>query len=872
VTSAPEAFAEHTPMMRQYLGLKAQHPDTLLFYRMGDFYELFYEDAEKAARLLDITMTTRGQSAGRPIPMAGVPHHAVEQYLARLIRLGESVVICEQTGDPGNGKGPVERAVSRIVTPGTATDAALLDDKHDCYLAALCPGKGRIGLAWLSLVTGEIRLAELAGDRLPAWFERVRPAELLIPEGLGADAPFASAVEARQVARRSLPEFHFGNDRGARRLREHFGLATLTGTGMDRAGAAIGAAGALLDYAGATQAGALAHLRLPTVEGDDAYVALDAATRRNLEITETLRGEPQPTLFSLLDVCLTSMGSRRLRHALHHPPRQRSEAAARLDAIAALIEARAFARLRERLSGLCDVERISGRIALRSVRPRELAGLRDALRRLPSLREALAGVDSALLAEIAARLAELPPALPLLERALLPEPAAMIRDGGVINSGFDAELDELRSIDGNCGAFLVELEARERERTGIANLRVEYNRVHGFYIEVTNANAARVPDDYRRRQTLKNAERYITPELKSFEDRALSAKERALAREKWLYEQLLDQLAGETTALQHLATAVATLDVVAALAAVADERGWCRPELVDEDCIDIVDGRHPVVERELALAGQRFVANDTCLSPTQRLLLVTGPNMGGKSTYMRQTAHIALLACMGSFVPAIRARIGPLDAIFTRIGAADDLASGRSTFMVEMTESAAILNQATAASLVLMDEVGRGTSTFDGMALAFAICRHLLEKNRSLTLFATHYFELTQLAAEYPALRNVHLDAVEHGERIVFLHAVEDGPANQSYGIQVAALAGVPRSVIRDARRTLQALEQRAVSDFRQPDLFTAADGAQPPAAEPQADPLREALGAVDPDRLTPRAALDLIYSLKTLATPRTGD
>ena len=860
----------HTPMMQQYLALKSQHPGTLLFYRMGDFYELFFEDAEKAARLLDITLTTRGQSAGLPIKMAGVPYHAVEQYLAKLVKLGESVVICEQVGDPATSKGPVERAVARIVTPGTLTDAALLDDKRDTLLMALTGGRGVWGLAWLNLASGEFKVSEVASEKLAATLERIRPAEVLLPDSLVPEIQISAATTRR-------PDWHFDLDAAKRLLLEHFKVQSLTAFAAEDLRPALGAAGALLQYAQATQAQALPHVQGLAVERESAYLGLDAATRRNLELTETLRGEPSPTLFSLLDGCVTAMGARCLRHALHHPLRDRRLPAARIDAVGALLEDNlALARyVRAGLKGFADVERIAGRIALRNARPRDLSSLRESLARLEELRAPLAGHASPLLAEIHGELEAPGAAIDLLTRAIALEPAALIRDGGVMAPGFDAELDELRGLNDNCGAYLVDLEARERERSGIASLKVEYNRVHGFYIEVTHANADKVPDDYRRRQTLKNAERYITPELKAFEDKALSAQERALAREKWLYEQVLSDLLPAVPALQQVARGVALLDMLAAFADTAVNRNWCRPEFVEETGLWLTGARHPVVENELHLLGESFIPNDLALgegntaegaqSAERRLLLITGPNMGGKSTYMRQTALIALLAHVGSYVPAASARLGPMDQIFTRIGASDDLASGRSTFMVEMTESAAILHNATEHSLVLMDEVGRGTSTFDGMALAMAILRHLLEKNRSLSLFATHYFELTRLSHEYPELVNVHLDAVEHGDRIVFLHAVEEGPANQSYGIQVAALAGIPNAVVRAAKKELRQLEARAAVDPLQPDLF-AVGAAAAEAPEPPPHPALERLGDIDPDSLSPREALDLLYELKTLA------
>ncbi|GHU28171.1 DNA mismatch repair protein MutS [Betaproteobacteria bacterium] len=856
-------FSNHTPVMQQYLRLKAQHPGLLLFYRMGDFYELFFDDAEKAARLLDITLTTRGQSAGTPIKMAGVPWHAIEPYLARLVKLGESAVICEQVGDPATSKGPVERVVSRIVTPGTLTDAALLDDKRDSLLLALFFSRQNVGLAWLNLASGEFRICEIAPEKLAATLERIRPAEIIVPDSLESSFPFEAALTR-------APDWHFDSEAAMRELCAHFRTASLSGFGADGLRSAIAAAGALLRYAQATQTRALPHVQALIVERDSAYLGLDTATRRNLELTETLRGQVAPTLYSLLDACITSMGSRALRHALHHPLRDPALPSARHAAIEALLDegGRILREARQALRGINDIERIAGRIALFSARPRDLSSLRDSLGRLGQLRAPLTEAPAPLLQELLASLDTPVVAFDLLSRAILPEPAALLRDGGVIAASYDAELDELRGINDNCGAFLVELEARERQRTGIANLKVEYNRVHGFYIEITHANAAKVPDDYRRRQTLKNAERYITPELKAFEDKALSAQDRALAREKLLYEGVLTDLQADLPQLQAVARAVAHVDLLAALADVALLHNYCRPTFSAEPGLLIEGGRHPVVENELA-GGESFIANDVKLGDyvgNRRLLLITGPNMGGKSTYMRQTALIALMAHVGSFVPAARAVLGPLDQIFTRIGASDDLASGRSTFMVEMTESAAILHHATANSLVLMDEVGRGTSTFDGMALAFAICRHLVEKNRALTLFATHYFELTQLANEYPELANVHLDAIEHSEKIVFLHAVEEGPANQSYGIQVAALAGIPASVVKAAKRQLREFEQRASINPLQPDLFAAIPDRPEPAA-PENHPALERLAALDPNELTPKQALDALFELKSLAS-----
>ncbi|WP_235930008.1 DNA mismatch repair protein MutS [Craterilacuibacter sinensis] len=841
--------AAHTPMMQQYLSLKRDHPDKLVFYRMGDFYELFYEDAEKAARLLDITLTTRGASAGTPIKMAGVPYHAAEGYLARLVKLGESVAIVEQIGDPATSKGPVERKVMRIVTPGTLTDAALLDDKRDNLVLALNSIKGVLGMAWLSLSSGEFRIMQVPVDEVMSELERLRPSELLLP-----DDNAIALLDTLAIPRKKLPSWQFDSESGQLTLTRHFGTRDLAGFGAENSPVAVGAAGALLEYAKQTQGAHLAHIASLSVEDTRELVRMDAATRRNLELTETLRGEASPTLASLLDHCSTSMGSRLLRHWLHHPLRNHARLRERLDAVAALSSQ--HQTLRDTLSGVADIERITARIALRSARPRDLSSLRDSLARLKDARHQAASLNSALLNTLASHLPENAPAEALLRAAILPEPSTLLRDGGVINHGYSADLDELRDIQTNCGEFLLQLEARERERTGISTLKVEFNRVHGFYIEVSRAQSDKVPDDYRRRQTLKNAERYITPELKEFEDKALSAQDKSLALEKQLYEALLDALIPHVGALQQAAQAVATLDVLANFAERSETCNYVAPEFVSSNRLEISEGRHPVVEAGV----ERFIANDIYLSDARKLLLITGPNMGGKSTYMRQTALLTLMAHIGCCVPAQSAIIGPIDRIFTRIGASDDLAGGRSTFMVEMTESANILNNATAHSLVLMDEVGRGTSTFDGLALAWAIARALIEKNRSYTLFATHYFELTRLAHDYAGVANVHLSAVEHKESIVFLHHVEEGPASQSYGLAVAQLAGVPPKVIREARRHLLELENQSVAR-QQPDLFTQAGAPQP---EAQPHPALEMLEDADVDSLSPREALSLLYALKT--------
>ncbi|MFN4351021.1 MAG: DNA mismatch repair protein MutS [Hylemonella sp.] len=857
-------LALHTPMMQQYLGLKAGYPQTLLFYRMGDFYELFYADAEKAARLLNITLTQRGQSGGQPVVMAGVPFHSVETYLARLIKLGESVAICEQVGDVATAKGPVERKVVRVVTPGTLTDSALLSDKSESLLLAVHQGpRNSLGLAWLSVTQGEVNLAECSPDELPEWLARIAPGELIY------SAACTPAFEQRLLALKQntgvalalRPEWQFDSALGQNKLLEQLKAASLASWGAQDLPQAHAAAAALLAYAEHTQGRALSHVHNLRVQRNDQLIDLPQTTRRNLELVQTLRGEDSPTLFSLLDTCMTGMGSRLLKSWLLEPARDRAPAQQRLDALGAL-RGGPWPKLREQLKGCSDVERITARIALRQVRPRELVALQQTLQKTEQLAPVLQG-QAGLLAQVAQQL--LPPAgcAELLDRAILPEPAALVRDGGVINDGLDAELDELRAIQNNCDGFLLELETRERARTGITNLRVQFNKVHGFYIEITSSNLDRVPEDYRRRQTLKNAERFITPELKAFEDKALSAQERALAREKWLYEQLLDQLAPHIPALTRTARALATLDVLCTLTERSLTLEWCAPQFANEPCIEITAGRHPVVQARLAeTSSGAFIANDTRLGPKQRMQIITGPNMGGKSTYMRQVALIVLLASMGSYVPASACRLGPIDAIHTRIGAADDLANAQSTFMLEMTEAAQILHAATPQSLVLMDEIGRGTSTFDGLALAGAIATQLHDKTQAFTLFATHYFELTEFPAKHHAAVNVHVSATESGHDIVFLHEIQQGPASRSYGIQVARLAGMPAAVVNHARHALEALETSASQSQAQVDLFAA-----PPAEEHTTPSAVESrLAEINPDELSPRDALDALYALKKLA------
>lgn len=843
----------HTPMMQQYLTIKQEHMDKLLFYRMGDFYELFYEDAEKAAHLLDITLTTRGSSAGQPIKMAGVPYHAAEQYLARLVKMGESVAIAEQIGDPNQAKGPVERKVIRIITPGTLTDAALMDDKSDNRILALNSVRGTLGIAWLSLASGAFKLKQLSVDNLLNELERLQPAELIIPEGLKI-----ALLSQTSIPQCSLPSWQFDTDSAKNTLIRHFGTQDLSGFGASDMPIAIGAAGALLNYVNTTQGTVPEHISGMSVEDGQALIYMDAATRRNLELTCTIRNERSPTLLSLLDHCATSMGSRLLAYWLHHPIRDHEKLKRRLEAVRTLFNHHEI--IHQELRSVPDIERITARIALRTTRPRDLSALRGGLTQLTHTREQLQALQqSTLLISLSQLLPKQSEVADLLTQAILPEPSVILREGGVINHGFSAELDELRNLQQNCGDFLLQLEARERQRTGITTLKVEFNRIHGFYIEVSKAQSVNVPDDYRRRQTLKNAERYITSELKAFEDKALSAQEKALALEKQLYEQLLDNLQPHIAELKLIAQATATLDVLCSLTEQAIIGHYTEPHFVNEPILQIEQGRHPVVEKET----EQFIANDVELSENRKLLLITGPNMGGKSTYMRQVALIALMAHIGSFIPAQSATLGEIDRIFTRIGASDDLAGGRSTFMVEMTETANILNNASEHSLVLMDEVGRGTSTFDGLALSWAIARALIEKNYAYTLFATHYFELTRLADEFPVVANIHLSALEHQHKIVFLHHVEEGPASQSYGLAVAQLAGVPPKVIKDARKHLTLLENQAIQAQAQHDLFFT----PPPEAAlvTSENPVVEALNKIDPDSLSPRDAQAILYELKQL-------
>ena len=855
----------HTPMMQQYLRIKAEHPNDIVFYRMGDFYELFFDDAKRASQILDITLTARGKANGNPIPMCGVPFHAAEGYLGKLVKQGISVAICEQVGDPETSKGPVERQVMRVLTPGTISDEALLDARRDNLLLAIHSGRGSMGLATLDMSSGRFQLLELHSEEdLISELERLNPVEILISEEL----PDNDYLTNRSgVRRRHIWEFEL--DSAQRLLNKQFGTRDLSGFGCDHLPLAISAAGCLLQYAKDTQRGALPHIRSLSAENRDESVSLDASSRRNLELDINLTGGQENTLFDVLDNTATNMASRLLRRWLNRPLQHLPTLQARQQTIAALQANYLYETLHDYLKRVGDMERILTRVALRSARPRDLTRLHESLAVLPQLETALAQAPVDHLAKLAATAKPLPDLAKLLASAIRENPPVVIREGGVIADGYDSELDELRALNTNAGDYLLELEEREKARTGIATLKVGYNRVHGYYIEISRGQSDNAPVEYIRRQTLKNAERFITPELKTFEDKALSAKSRSLAREKHLYEELLERLNESLEPLQNCSAAISELDVLSTLAERAQSLKFCQPELLEQPGINIQGGRHPVVEK---VSDAPFVANNLLMSSERKMLVITGPNMGGKSTYMRQAALIVLLAQIGSFVPAASASIGLVDRIFTRIGSSDDLAGGRSTFMVEMTETANILHNATDRSLVLMDEVGRGTSTFDGLSLAWACAFHLAEKVKAFTLFATHYFELTSLPEKVAGAINVHLGATEYNENIVFLHSIQEGPANKSYGIQVAKLAGIPKEVITLARQELALLEAGShaviTPDSSALDKSTAAN-LEPSQSElflPSVNPLLlQRMEQIKPDELSPRDALDLLYDLKKL-------
>ncbi|AXN32344.1 MULTISPECIES: DNA mismatch repair protein MutS [Vibrio] len=852
-----KAEQKHTPMMQQYLKLKAENPDILLFYRMGDFYELFYDDAKRASQLLDISLTKRGASAGEPIPMAGVPFHAVEGYLAKLVQLGESVAICEQIGDPATSKGPVERQVVRIVTPGTVTDEALLSERIDNLIAAIYHHDGKFGYATLDVTSGRFQLMEPETEEaMAAELQRTAPRELLFPE----DFEPVELMAARNGNRRR-PVWEFELDTAKQQLNQQFGTRDLVGFGVEQAHLGLCAAGCLIQYVKDTQRTALPHIRSLTYDRQDHSVILDAATRRNLEITQNLAGGTDNTLAEVIDHTATPMGSRMLKRWLHQPMRDINTLNHRLDAISELKELTLFADLHPILKQIGDIERILARLALRSARPRDMARLRHAMQQLPELAETMGTLAHPYLTKLGQYAAPQEAVCELLERAIKENPPVVIRDGGVIAEGYNAELDEWRKLADGATEYLEKMEQDERERHGIDTLKVGYNNVHGFFIQVSRGQSHLVPPHYVRRQTLKNAERYIIPELKEHEDKVLNSKSKALALEKQLWEELFDLLMPHLEKLQNLASAISQIDVLQNLAERADSLDYCRPVMSQEPGIHIQSGRHPVVEQVM---DEPFIANPIELNPQRKMLIITGPNMGGKSTYMRQTALIALMAHIGSYVPAESAQIGSIDRIFTRIGASDDLASGRSTFMVEMTETANILHNATTNSLVLMDEIGRGTSTYDGLSLAWASAEWLAKELGSMTLFATHYFELTELPNQIPHLANVHLDAVEHGDTIAFMHAVQEGAASKSYGLAVAGLAGVPKSVIKNARAKLTQLEQLSQGESSSV-TSSAVDIANQLSLIPEPSEVEEALSGIDPDDLTPRQALEELYRLKKL-------
>jgi DNA mismatch repair protein MutS len=854
---APHTIKQQTPMMQQYLKIKSEHRDILLFYRMGDFYELFFDDAKRAAQLLDISQTHRGKAGGDPIPMAGVPYHAVENYLARLVQMGESVAICEQVGDPATSKGPVERKVVRIVTPGTISDEALLKERQDNLLTSVWQNKkGQYGIAYLDINSGRFNVVEVNTDEaFSSTLQRLAPAELLYSEHFDN----THLIEHIKGARRR-PDWEFDLDTAQHLLCEQFGTKDLVGFGVDKAHSALVAAGCLMQYVKDTQRIALPHIRAITLEHNEHAVILDAPTRKNLELTVNLSGGFENTLAQVLDKTATAMGSRLLKRRIHTPIRNKDELNSRLNAITAILDAQLCGELHDALKEIGDIERVIARLALHTARPRDLTRLRSALQALAPLHSLLNDATDTRISHIITHSKELPELQALLERAVIDNPPVLIRDGGVIAPGYNSELDEWRNLSQGATDVLEQLEQRERERTGISTLKIGYNRVHGFFIEVSRANSHLVPADYIRRQTLKNNERYIIPELKEHEDKVLGSQSKALALEKQLYEQLFEFIAPHIEQLQIMASVIADLDVLNNLAERAQTLNYAKPELCDNDNISIKQGRHPVVEQVMK---DPFIANPVELNNQRKMLIITGPNMGGKSTYMRQTALIVLMAHIGCYVPADSAKIGNIDRIFTRIGASDDLASGRSTFMVEMTETAAILNNATAQSLVLMDEIGRGTSTYDGLSLAYATADHLASKIAAKTLFATHYFELTELAEQTPGLVNVHLDAIEHNDTIAFMHTVLDGAASKSFGLQVAALAGVPKAVIAQAKQKLSLLE-----NHQSVTTVTTEQQVLPFDSEPQIiqpSELEQQMSAIDPDNLSPRQAHELLYKLKTL-------
>jgi len=879
MNQAVKNLEKHTPMMQQFLRIKSEHPNELVFYRMGDFYEMFFDDAKKASRLLDITLTARGKSSGEPIPMAGIPHHSAEGYLAKLVRLGESVAICEQVGDPATSKGPVDRKVMRIVTPGTLTDEALLDASKDNLLMAIFNQDDNYGIAHLDVGSGRFQVLETQGyDGLISEIQRLDPAEILVPEEWQT-----TGVLTKRKGLRKQPVWNYDKDTALKLLTQQFETKDLSGFGCEDLNLAICAAGCLLAYTQETQRTQLPHIRTLVHENRSQTVILDAATRRNLELDTNLSGDEDNTLFSVLNKCATVMGSRLLRRWLHRPLREISILEKRQEIIANLKDNYRFETLHEALKNIGDLERILGRLALRSARPRDLSRLCASITVYPQIQNLLGEIKGDLSGSLAKGISTFPEIVDLLQTAIIEEPPVLIRDGGVIAEGYDSELDELRNIRSTAGQYLVDLETREKERTGLSSLKVGYNRVHGYYIEISRAQSAQAPVEYIRRQTIKNSERYITPELKEFEDKALSAKSRALSREKALYSELLEKLNEHLLALQVSAAGVSELDVLTNLAERSYTMNFCRPELSKDPGITIKAGRHPVVEQVIDTA---FIPNDLTFDGEKRMLIITGPNMGGKSTYMRQAALLILLAHIGSDIPASSAKIGMVDRIFTRIGSSDDLAGGRSTFMVEMTETANILHNASDRSLVLLDEIGRGTSTFDGLSLAWACADYLAKEVKAFTLFATHYFEVTSLADKIPSIANIHLDATEHNDNIVFLHQVNDGPANQSYGLQVAKLAGIPGTVLNKAQEQLHILESASATkapvekheqdgeeNYRPSQATPTASGSNSAQAPQQSEmftapaphPAISTLEAIDADELSPRQALEKLYELKAI-------
>lgn len=869
-------MSSNTPMMRQYLEIKSEYPDAILFFRLGDFYEMFHEDAVTASRVLGLTLTSRNKGAAEQVPLCGIPYHSSQGYIARLVGNGFKVAVCEQVEDPRAVKGIVKRQVTEVVTPGLVVDTDTLQPKENNFLMALCQADEDLGVAFVDITTGDFRVTQCRDlDELGSEVLSIAPREVLIADdetGQALHAALREQLEGRLV--NPLPGWVYEYDRARGLLLDFFQVKSLDGFGCESLPAAVRAAGAVLHYLEESRKGGLDHIRTPATYLTQDYLILDAATRRNLELTGTMaEGRKKGSLLGVLDRTVTAMGGRKLRHWISYPLASVSRIQARHAALAELVEKSLLrADLHEALDGVYDLERLAGKISMANANAKDLIALRASVARLPGMLEQLGSLDAALLNELATRIDPLDDVSELIGRAIVDEPPFVLREGGLIRDGYNEELDELRTISRDGKGWIARLEQQERERTGIGSLKVRFNKVFGYYIEVTRTHLARVPEDYERKQTLVNAERFITPALKEYESKVLGAEERTVTLEYDLFQQVRQQVALQGRRLQETADALAALDVLLALATVAHDGNYVRPEVDESTVLTIEEGRHPVIER-MSLE-ERFVPNDAILDTREnQLLIITGPNMAGKSTYMRQVALITLMAHMGSFVPARQAHIGLVDRIFTRVGASDNLASGHSTFMVEMTETANILNHATQRSLIVLDEIGRGTSTFDGVSIAWAVAEYLHDNTRvaAKTLFATHYHELAELARTRDRVQNWNIAVKEWNDQIIFLRRIVKGSASHSYGIQVARLAGIPLQVIDRAKEVLHNLEAGELA-LEEPPPLARKRGQKRPAESPQLslfaagpDPLREKLQEIDVSVLTPLEALNVLDGLKKL-------